>query len=98
MRGRVLCAWLLLELGAYAWASGPSEVIFPPQRLPLTFSHQKHLAKQIACDFCHEKAPGSRLSSDSLIPDEEVCATCHPIDREGKGQPKATPCATCHPR
>ena len=33
--------------------AAPSEVIFPAQQLPLRFSHQKHLAKGIACDFCH---------------------------------------------
>jgi hypothetical protein len=86
-------------------AQDPSTVIFPPQKLPLAFSHAKHLAKKIECDFCHEKAPGSRRSADDLIPVEEVCSTCHAIDRAHpeKLSPKlaarglANDCALCHP-
>ena len=48
-----MIAALVIVLGFAA----PSEVIFPPQQLPVTFSHAKHLAKKIACDFCHEQAP-----------------------------------------
>jgi hypothetical protein len=79
--------------------ASPSEVIFPAQQLPLRFSHQKHLAKGIACDFCHEKAPGSKLATDNLIPDEEVCTTCHPVDREHPERVarSATACSFCHP-
>jgi len=76
-----------------------SEVIFPPQRLPLGFSHRQHLAKKIACDFCHDRVNGSRSAADDLIPNEEVCATCHPIDRArplGNGKPGSA-CAACHP-
>jgi hypothetical protein len=81
------------------FAASPSEVIFPPQQLPLTFSHARHLAKKIECDFCHDKATSSRRASDNLLPSEEVCATCHPIDR---GHPErddrhAMGCARCHP-
>jgi hypothetical protein len=68
-------ALLVVTLG---FAAGPSEVIFPKQELPITFSHAKHLAKKIACDFCHEKAPSSTKSSDNLIPSRDVCETCHP--------------------
>jgi hypothetical protein len=78
----------------------PSEVVFPSQELPLRFSHQKHLAKKIECDFCHEKAPSSKKSSDNLIPNEDVCSTCHPIDREHpeKVSKSATACSFCHPQ
>jgi hypothetical protein len=89
---------ILLFVSSVALAS-PSEVIFPPQELPLRFSHKKHLAKNIECDFCHEKAPGSKQSADNLIPNEDVCSTCHPIDRENptKISKSATACAFCHP-
>jgi hypothetical protein len=83
MRGAVMVLFLGL-VQANARAADPSPILFPPQRLPLVFTHAKHLAKGIACDFCHEKAPTSRLSSDNLIPEEEVCAICHPIDRESE--------------
>jgi hypothetical protein len=87
---------LLFALAGVAHGAEPrSEIIFPAQKLPLKFSHARHLKHQIECDFCHEKAPGSRLASDNLIPTEEVCTTCHEIDHEGK-QKKAMPCASCH--
>jgi hypothetical protein len=92
-----LLASLLLSRSTLA---SPSEVIFPEQRLPLVFSHAKHLAKKIECDFCHDKAPRSRHSSDDLIPTEEVCATCHPIDREHPERVarSATACSAYHAR
>jgi hypothetical protein len=92
-------AWLLLLALPSLAAAAPSEVIFPPQRLPLAFSHARHLQHKIACDFCHEKAPGSHSAADNLIPNEETCATCHPIDREHpeRVSKSATACATCHP-
>ena len=80
-------------------APPPSSVVFPEQRLPLRFSHRLHLGKNLACDFCHEKAPSSRSAADNLIPSEEVCATCHTIDRahpERTAKP-ATACVACHP-
>jgi c(7)-type cytochrome triheme protein len=84
----VLCA------GTISARPLPSDVIFPSQKMPLTFSHAKHLAKKIGCDFCHEKAPKSHNAADNLIPDEEVCSTCHDIDR---AKPTEKQCATCHP-
>ncbi len=91
-------SFLMILLSSVAFAS-PSEVIFPAQELPLRFNHSKHLAKNIECDFCHEKAPGSKQSADSLIPSEEVCSTCHPVDREHPERvaKSATACAFCHP-
>src|SRR5205807_1032768 len=79
--------------------AGPSEVIFPKQEIPLRFSHAKHLAKKIACDFCHDKAGSSHKSGDNLIPAEDVCSTCHPIDRDEptKVSKSATACSFCHP-
>ncbi len=94
MRALVILCLLTAPLFGVAWAS-PSEVIFPPQKMPLKFSHARHLKHQIECDFCHEQAPSSRTGSDDLIPKEEVCATCHQIDHEGKN-PKAMSCASCH--
>ena len=68
-----MIAILVVTLGF----AGPSEVIFPAQQLPVTFSHAKHLAKNIKCDFCHEHAPTSTRSADDLIPTRDVCETCH---------------------
>jgi hypothetical protein len=88
---------VLLALSGAA-AAAPSEAVFPAQQVPLRFSHRTHLAKKIACDFCHERAASSTRAVDNLIPDEEVCATCHMIDRARPSRTeRVTPCASCHP-
>ncbi len=82
---------------AEAW----SPVVYPMQRLPLTFSHAKHAARGTACAACHAAAATSTSSIDNLLPTELACRACHPIDR-GKpdlavaGAPPAA-CKTCHP-
>jgi len=74
---------LVLSLGiTVAGFAAPSEIIFPQQQLPIAFSHAKHLAKKIECDFCHEAAPKSTRSSDNLIPTRDVCETCHPPNKQ----------------
>lgn len=84
-------------------AAGPSLVVFGPQRLPLTFSHARHLGRAGAtCVDCHDRAPTSRSAVDVLTPGEEACRACHAIDRERPaaadrpGQPPAA-CGACHP-
>ncbi|WP_428265187.1 cytochrome c3 family protein [Haliangium sp.] len=81
-----------------------SEVIFPPQAIPLRFSHVRHLRLPAppACVDCHRAAPGSMSSLDSLIPPESACRPCHAIDRAradkaaAVGQGPAR-CDACHP-
>lgn len=81
----------------------PSAVIFPPQQLPLSFSHALHLGRErMGCDFCHDDAAASRSAADDLMPGEAACAICHPIDRAdpGKQVPAGKPgarCTLCHP-
>ncbi|HEX5058507.1 MAG TPA: cytochrome c3 family protein [Kofleriaceae bacterium] len=76
-----------------------SPVVYPPQRLPLIFSHAKHAARGTTCVQCHPAAPTSRSTLDNLIPTEAVCRGCHAIDRNDP-QKAATPvaaCTGCHP-
>ena len=78
-----------------------SPVVYPMQRLPLTFSHGKHLARGTACAACHPAATTSRSAVDNLIPTEAECRACHPIDRADPervvaGAPPAR-CRACHP-
>ncbi|HUH02261.1 MAG TPA: cytochrome c3 family protein [Kofleriaceae bacterium] len=108
-RGALLVASLILatSVAVAGFSRGDfggepvSPVIFPAQELPLKFDHAQHLAMNIECDFCHEDAPESRSSLDNLIPTEEVCASCHPIDRDEPekhtepGKPPAR-CDACH--
>jgi hypothetical protein len=76
---RILMLGLILTVATLA---APSEIIFPAQQLPVTFSHTRHVAKKIACDFCHDKAPSSTKSSDNLLPTRDTCETCHPPNKQ----------------
>jgi len=60
-----------------------SPVVYPLQRLPLVFSHAKHLARGAGCADCHPAATTSRSADDNLLPTE---AACH--DR--------SECVACH--
>jgi hypothetical protein len=80
-----------------------SPIVYPAQSLPLRFSHARHLAiPGVECARCHPGALSSRSSLDSLVPGEDRCLACHPIDRSrpagapGQGGPPAA-CVACHP-
>ncbi len=78
-----------------------SPVVYPEQRLPLTFSHRTHLARGATCAMCHPNATTSQSAVDNLIPTETACRACHPIDRSEPervvaGAPPAR-CVACHP-
>ncbi len=78
-----------------------SPVVYPLQRLPLTFSHARHLQRGATCVACHPDAKTSRSAVDNLIPTEVECRACHPIDRARPdkvvaGAPPAR-CEACHP-
>lgn len=84
--------------GGLASAASPSEVLLPPQQLPLEFSHRRHLRIKLACDFCHEQAETSISAGDRLLPGEKVCRTCHAVARAGLPPPgkQPMPCQRCH--
>ena len=86
------------------WESGQphegwSPIVYPLQRLPLTFSHAKHLARGTQCASCHAAATTSRSAVDNLIPTEAACRACHAIDRADPTKAASPPaaCAACHP-
>lgn len=75
-----------------------SPVAYPLQRLPLVFSHAKHLGRGMNCVQCHPTATTSRSAVDDLLPTEAECRACHAIDRDQPDK-QATPvaaCAGCH--
>jgi hypothetical protein len=76
-----------------------SPVVYPMQRLPLIFSHAKHLARGTTCTVCHPSATTSRSSVDNLIPTETACRACHAIDRlvPAKVATPVAACGGCHP-
>jgi hypothetical protein len=92
----LLCGAAVLADDRYDTEWSPT--IYPQQRLPLIFSHAKHLARGAACAMCHPDATTSRSAVDNLIPTEAACRACHAIDRAVPDK-RATPvaaCAGCH--
>jgi len=77
-----------------------SPVIYPAQRLPLVFSHARHLARGTQCAACHPAATTSQSAVDNLLPTEAACRVCHPIERGEPERvvPNAPPaqCRACH--
>lgn len=95
----VLVCALATAVGAERDRARWSPVVYPEQRLPLIFSHAKHLGRGATCATCHPDATTSRSSVDNLIPTEAACRACHAIDRnipDKPGTPVAA-CAGCHP-
>ncbi|HMJ14145.1 MAG TPA: cytochrome c3 family protein [Polyangiaceae bacterium] len=89
--------------GALADDGGPSPAIFPPQRIPLSFSHRRHVKElKLTCTTCHEQAKLSRSSKDSLLPKATRCDGCHASDHRdlnGVSRDPAEPmsrCQLCH--
>ncbi|HEU4613009.1 MAG TPA: cytochrome c3 family protein [Kofleriaceae bacterium] len=101
LRTLVVFAIVCAAAGGFARPDEPpfSPVVYPPQQLPLIFSHARHLARGTSCVTCHPDAVTSRSTVDNLLPTEAVCRGCHAIDRALPDK-VATPvaaCAGCHP-
>lgn len=74
----------------------PSELIFPPQELPMRFFHGKHVDDAgMDCVDCHSLATQSIRSSDDLLPEMEICLDCHFIEDGADAYPPAN-CSACH--
>jgi predicted CXXCH cytochrome family protein len=57
------------------------------------FDHESH--RSANCTDCHGQARGSTLTSDVLLPDMQICATCH--HNGGRDHMAASNnCVTCH--
>lgn len=63
---------------------------FPTARL--TFDHQLHARRGVACLRCHDSVQQAALATRSQLPTMEQCLECH-----GGARPTAaTACSTCH--
>ena len=79
----------------------PSQVVLPPAKRPLKFSHATHKDQSLACDACHKSAKTSTKAADVLLPGHKHCVGCHEeakvpkgYGRAGKTNPKK--CRYCH--
>jgi hypothetical protein len=100
---RIVLTLILICVGAVVAADQRrdpvSDAVYPAQRLPLIFSHRKHLERGTTCEACHPSAKTSLSAVDNLIPTEAECRACHAIDRsqpDKAGTPVAA-CIGCHP-
>jgi hypothetical protein len=74
----VPAAWL--PPGAETPDEGPSQAVFPPQRVTLRFDHRRHATIGVLCTTCHDGATRSDSAADRLLPAPTVCDGCHGSD------------------
>ena len=76
-------------------SAGRSVVVYPMQRIAIRMDHSLPEHRELACTRCHDGAPTSAISSDSLVPREERCGPCHEAERD-RSHPTTEHCGTCH--
>ena len=54
-----------------------SEQVYPPQQLPLNFSHRRHLEQGAQCQLCHASTSTSTSATDDNLPGHTTCGICH---------------------
>jgi len=90
----------LLPPGADWPDPGPSNAVYPGQRITVRFNHQKHVVGQkLPCTYCHTNAEKSSLASDDLLPKKhDLCTDCHSIDEAEPNKADDPParCDACH--
>lgn len=89
--------------GSFDPDPGPSDVIFPAERVTIRFNHARHLGKNVGatCKTCHGRAATSTSVNDSLIPAGTTCDVCHDSDHDdlSRVKPGDEPmgqCGFCH--
>ncbi|MGZ3454290.1 MAG: cytochrome c3 family protein [Polyangiales bacterium] len=79
---------------------GPSNAIFPTQKISVRFNHKVHVVGQkLNCGYCHTNAEKSTLASDNLMPKKhDACVDCHSIDEKEPLKDDSPParCDACH--
>lgn len=90
-----------LPPGAVTDDTGPSEVVFPPQQVPIRFDHAVHHRAGAKCVDCHRAAVTSTRASDKLTASGASCDRCHgtqhtALGSVSAGDGKMGACGTCH--
>ncbi len=71
-----------------AFSTGENEEVYKSNKEIIKFSHELH-AEDVACEDCHTGVPESTTLTGRLLPEKDVCATCHDVDDDEE-------CGTCH--
>jgi hypothetical protein len=88
----VLALHALWPARADTASEDPSPVVYPPQRIPIRYSHRVHIQQEgMKCLDCHDAVRESWKSADLNLPKEARCAPCHAQVRDPQQ------CAYCHP-
>jgi hypothetical protein len=91
-----------LPPGAFEQDRGPSDAVFPPQKLTLRFNHKLHVEGQkLLCKTCHAGAMTSESVADRLTPKPATCDACHgtthtDLNRVTPGDDATGKCNFCH--
>ncbi len=95
----VAASFLAAGLAVAATGLDRHPAVYPPQKVPLAFSHAQHLQAGADCATCHDAARKSVLAGDWLLPKHPECEDCHDIQAASEGKPTDPPaaCGTCHP-
>lgn len=97
MNAAALYAWVVLAAAAAGEERHPA--VYPPQQLPLRFSHRQHLERGATCSTCHPSVRASGQTADRNLPGHPECGACHDLEaaRRGEQVKPAASCSTCHP-
>ena len=91
-----------LPPGAFEQDRGPSEAVYPPQKLTLRFNHKFHVEQQnLQCKTCHANATTSESVADHLTPRATTCDGCHGTEHDDlnkvkPGDEAMGKCNFCH--
>lgn len=102
MRGGADVPVELLPPGASSPDRGPSQAVYPPQKITIRFNHEHHVREEkLSCDACHEAAKTSDSAADPLLPKGTTCDDCHGTDhgdltKVQAGDDAIGQCAFCH--
>lgn len=55
----------------------------------IKFSHKLHAELEFDCSACHTNVVSSKSLNDRLLPEKDVCASCHDVEDDSQ-------CQTCH--
>jgi hypothetical protein len=94
-----------MALGLWAPAAGAESgtnrhpAIYPPQKIPVLFSHEEHLKAGADCQTCHDSTRKSAKAGDWNLPKHPECEACHDIQgaQQGKKVDPPSSCQSCHP-